>query len=422
MRTQHWVWWMGVALITLACGEGDKGAPGPGTGIVVPEHPVPGGGSECSSVRLTEYWSADKGWCEFNRTSSILPDFVRAGMTFAIAEPYNGSSYQGVPGEACGECWEVDTINDTQIVMAYDLCPIEGNPLCAGGAFHFDLSPEAADTLGAGGLDAASTRRVPCPVTGNIHAELLDRNQWGYLRMAFVNHRIPIRTAEYRAANGTEWLPVQRSGGAWHVPDDNNTFANGSAGGVFRFTSPTGETVAGTAVLTQNIAVGALFDTGVNFVPVTPSGTSCVFMPPGDVYDEGWGGIDQVRWQPNPWGDASASETGVGCAEGSASCVLISNLDQWDGFHFYYRQAFPTTTFSTLVASFRALSGSGELSVAPSNDGEECAATLVQVGSEWVTVRIDVGTSCTNLTALNAVTVSNHGQTMNLLVDEVRYQ
>ncbi len=414
-------WALGTLLLILGCGKDETGDGGTQE-IEVPEQPVAGGGEACGSVRLTEYWSAERGWCEFSRESSVLPEFVRSGMTFAIAEPYNGSSYQGEPGEACGECWEVDTINGTGIVMAYDLCPIEGNPLCAGGAFHFDLSPEAADVLGGGGLDAALARRVPCPVTGNIFAELLDRNEWGYVRMAFVNQRIPIRAAEYRAVDGTEWLPVSRSGGAFHVLDDGTTFADGSSGGVFRFTSPTGETVEGATVLSSEYAVGQLFDTGVNFEDTSATAPSCVFLPPGNVYDEGWGGIDQVRWAPNPWGSATASEVSEGCAEGSASCVLVSNLSQWDGFHLYYRQAFPTSTFSTLTLSLRALDGGGELSVAPSNDGEECEATLVEVGSEWQNVTIELTTVCAALSALNAVTVSNHADSMELLVDEVLYQ
>lgn len=412
-----------LALLSMACSKNDDGAGGAAQDgdIRVPDQPVEGLASTCGSVRLTQYWSADSGWCEFHRTSSVLPVFVREGMTTAIAEPYNGSSYDGEPGEACGECWEVSTISNTEIVMVYDLCPIEGNPLCAGGAFHFDLSPEAAEALRGGSLDAASARRVPCPVTGNIHAEILDRNEWGYVRLAFVNHRFPIRTAEYRSAEGEAWMSVQRSGGAWHVLDDNETFADGSPGGVFRFTSADGETIEGDEVLSEDVGIGDLFDTGAHFTEVTDSGESCVFTPPGDVYDEGWGGIDQVRWAPNPWGSASVSEVEEGCADNSDSCVLFSDLEQWDGFHLYYRQAFPSSTFSRLSLSLRARSGGGELGVAPSNDGEECDPTLVTVGAEWTTVEIDVAERCGALDMLNAVTVSNHGAAMDLLVDEVRY-
>jgi hypothetical protein len=44
------------------------------------------------------------------------------------------------------------------------------------------------------------------------------------------------------------------------------------------------------------------------------------------------------------------------------------------------------------------------------------------VGDERVTVEIDVAEVCANLSALNAVTVSNRADTMDLLVDEVRYE
>ncbi|HEY5960091.1 MAG TPA: hypothetical protein VIV60_26240, partial [Polyangiaceae bacterium] len=288
--------------------------------------------------------------------------------------------------------------------------------------FHFDLSPEAAQALQGGALDEGRARRVPCPVTGNIHAEILDRNQWGYVRVAFVNHRFPIRTAEYRSANGGDWISVKRSGGAWNVIDDGETFANGKVGGVFRFTSAGGETVEGARILTQDVGIGSLFDTGAHFGEVDASADACVFTPPGEVYHDSWGGIDQVRWAPNPWGNAKASEVTEGCAGNSASCVLMSGLAQWNGFHLYYRQPFPTTTFSRLTLSLRAASGGGEFGVAPSNDGVECEPTLVNVGKEWVTVPIDIAAHCFALSSLNAVTVSNHGPTTDLLIDEVRFE
>ncbi len=411
-----------IAGFASACSKEDGGSGAGRDPIIVPDEPVPGVTSNCGSVRLTQYWSTERGWCEFSNGSSVLPDFVRQGLTLAIAEPYSGSSYGGEPGEACGECWEIDGIGGSAVVMVHDLCPIEGNPLCAGGHFHFDLTPEAADAVQGGGLDEAVARRVPCPVTGNIHGEILDRNEWGYLRLQFINHRFPIRQAEYRAVDGDAWVPLRRSGGAWHVLDDHETFAEGSPGGVFRFTSPEGESAEGYEVLAYGVGVGDVFDTGAAFAVVEASGAACAFVPPGDVYDEGWGGIDQVRWAPNPWGDASASQITEGCAAGSASCVLMSDLGQWNGFHLYYRQAFPTSTFSRLSLGLRARSGGGELSVAPSNDGEECEPTLVEVGDEWVEVEIDVAEVCASLEALNAVTVSNRSPAMDLLVDEVRYE
>jgi hypothetical protein len=132
---------------------------------------------DCSSVRLTQYWSTTWGWCEFPSDRDFLPDFARRGITLAIAEPWANGSYGGDVGEACGECWEISTSFATQVVMVHDLCPIEGNPLCAGAQFHLDLTPEAAEAVQGGSNDAAVARRVPCPVTGNIHAAILDWNQ-----------------------------------------------------------------------------------------------------------------------------------------------------------------------------------------------------------------------------------------------------
>ena len=433
MRTES-IPLLGLALALIACGgddtassargdAGDAGIAGSGGSGGSGGNAGSGGGVQppsdsCGSVRLTSYTASAGGWCEFDRTHAFLPSFVTQGLTLAIAEPYNGSSYQGEPGEACGECWEIDTLADTRVVMVHDLCPIEGNPLCAGAHFHFDLSTESGDVLHAGGLDEGQARRVPCPVDGNVHIQINDRNEWGYLRLAFLNHRIPIRTADYRAANGTEWKPVQRSGGAWHVLDDNDTFASGGPGGVFRLTSAQGEVLECPNTLTYDIVDGSTFDLGAQLSDQDPSaGGACDFEPPREVYVNGYGGIDQVRWMMNPWGDATDSEVSDGCFEGS--CIRVDQLGQYNGFHVYYRQAFPTSTFATLTLRLRALSGGGEVVVAPSLEGERCTESRTVVGTEWTQVSIDIAASCGGLSELNAVTVDNPGQSMVLLVDDV---
>jgi hypothetical protein len=191
---------------------------------------------------------------------------------------------------------------------------------------------------------------------------------------------------------------------------------------VFRFISPTGETVEGSAVLGTDVGIDEVFDTGAQFAEAEPEGETCEFVPPGNVYDEGWGGIYEVRWQCNPWGDASCSETTEGCAEGSASCVRVQNLEQWGGLHVYYRQSFPTSTFSRLSLQLRARSGSGDVVVSPSHEGERCEETTVSVTGEWVPVEIDVAASCGALSELNALTISNQSETMELLIDEIRYE
>ena len=416
------VW--GLAL--TSCGGDDGGATGDGGagagagGAGGSGGIAPGPSADCGSVRLTAYTAGPSGWCEMDSTLPLLPAFVRDRMTLAIAEPYNGSSYGGEPGEACGECWEIDTISATQVVMVDNLCPIEGNPLCAGGHFHFDLSTEAGAALDGGGLDEGQARRVPCPVAGNVHILINDRNEWGYLRLAFVNHRIPIRTAEYRASGGNDWLPVQRSGGAWHVLDDNETFAAGGPGGVFRLHSAQGEVLETPNVLGYEVATGSTFDLGAQLTDQQPpTGDACVFEPPAMVYGDGYGGIPEVRWAINPWGSASASETSDGAFAGT--CIRVDSLSQWDGLHLYYRQPFPTATFATLSLRVRALSGSGEIRVAPSLDGTRCTETTITADTEWSEATIDLAAVCAGQETINAVTVDNPSESKVLLIDDVRF-
>jgi expansin (peptidoglycan-binding protein) len=401
-----------VPLAFVGCADGGEGAGDAG----IADQP----GAECGSVRLTQYTAAAGGWCEYDRTLAVLPEDVQAGMTTAISEPWNGSSYDGEPGEACGECWELDTINGTRVVMVHDLCPIEGNPLCAGEHFHFDLAGEAAAAVGGGGLDEGSTRRVPCPVEGNVFAQIIDRNEWGYLRVQFVNHRIPIRTAEFCAADGEAWFPLERSGGAWHVVENGEALAADGAGGVFRLTSAQGEVVEATSALGYDLGIGAVFDLGVQLADQAPAaGETCEFVPPADVYVDGWGGIPEVRWQPNPWDGTEIAEVDSGCRSGS--CLGVSPFEQWSGFHLYYRQPFPVDTFATLTLWARAASGEGAIDVAPNGDGGQCQVTSVALGDDWSQITVDVAGACEGLDTLNTVTVQNTGAAFELMLDDVQW-
>jgi hypothetical protein len=411
----------GLVVVLVSCNPESGNSSAADAAVMQPDSgpPAPAPTSECGSVRLTSYTEGASVWCEFHHTLSVLPASVQAGMTTAIAEPYVGGSYGGERGEACGECWEIDTLTGSGIVMVDNLCPIQGNPLCAGGHFHFDISTEAAAVLHGGGLDEAQTRRVACPVEGNASLEIVDRNDSGYLRFAVVNHRVPVRTVEFRSTTDTVWQPVPRSGGAWHVKGID-TFASGNPGGVFRITSAQGEQLESSNVLGYDVAIGSAFDLGVQFHDLSATtGPACVFEPPAGVYIDGYGGIDQVRWKMNgPWGSGTASEVTDGCYAGS--CIRADGLASGSGFHIIYGQAFPSSMFATLALRLRAISGGGDVTVSASREGTRCQETRVTVGADWSLVTIDLATACASLDTINEVTVDARA-TMTLLVDDVQF-
>ncbi|MEZ4248582.1 MAG: expansin-like protein [Polyangiales bacterium] len=382
----------------------------------------------CGSVRLTNYVADNAGWCEFEYYTNRdrLPQLIRDGMTAAIAEPWNTSSYAGDPGEACGECWELDTINGTQIVMVTNLCPTEGNPLCAGSHFHLDIARTAVDAVGGGYLDEGQARRVPCPVDGDLRVVVNDENV-RYMRVAFFNHRVPIRRVEFRGAGDgvvgpNEWTPVTRSGGGWEVLGGDTTTDRGGTGVQFRFTSAQGQVVESSVVVPSHPERGTVVDLGVQFDDSNPpSGGTCEFVPPGDVYIDGWGGIDEVRWNIDPWGEAESGffgEVSDGCFEGS--CIEVERLGQFTGFHVYYRQAFPSTTFSRATLRVRTRAGATNVAVAASLEGARCAERRIDVTDAWQTVELDLS-ACASLGSLNALTVDNGGERVALLLDDVRF-
>lgn len=374
---------------------------------------------ECGSVRLTGYQAQDRGWCEYDRTQNFLPQFVRSGFTAAMAEPWNGSSYEGDPGEACGECWEVTTNIGSEIVMIHDLCPIQGNPLCAGGHFHIDLALDAANAVG-GGLYEGSARRVPCPVTGDIHLQINDTNEFGYLRLQALNHRLPVRRIEYRAVGSDAYQDVERSGGAWNVLGDNSTFAQGGPGGTFRLTAATGAVVESDVVIAHGIALGSFHDLGVQFPEVAPNGGMCVYEPPGDVYIDAFGGISGVEWRINPWGSITVNETSDGCLEGQ--CLRLDNVGEFNGAHLDYRQFIELDAFSRLEFDVRTTGSEGPLVVAFSRDGERCGAETFDIDGEWQRVVLnDPATACAALPEIGGFTIDNGAAHESLFLDNVRF-
>ena len=407
----------GIVAITACGGEPDPGNSNSEVGYFegVPE-PVDG---TCTSVRLTTYEANGGGWCEWTATHDFLPQFVRDGMHTAIAEPWNGGSFQGESGEACGECWEVSTVNGTGIVMVNNLCPIEGNPLCSGGHFHFDLSQEAGAALGGGGLDEASTKRVPCPVTGNIHVQVNDANEWGYLRFAVLNHRIPVRKADVALSPDGPWITAERSGGAMHVR--NGPTPGQSDGIYFRLTSAMDETVISTMNVPYLAASGSAYDLGVQFEQ-TYADSQCVYQPPGDVFDDAWGGIEGVRWRPNPWGDGSSvTETRTDCYRNSAACLAVT-LDTWGGAHFYYRQAFGVNIFTTVSFQVKAATDM-QLTAAPSNEGERCTEKQVTLpANQWTPVTFNLAEVCSGFEQINGITISGSGTPTDMRIDDIRFE
>jgi len=402
-------------LVLVGCGASKKTASSDSKVDQVASSPT----DTCGSVRLTSYTASNSGWCEFDRTASMLPDFVRAGLTVAIAEPWNGSSYGGVSGEACGECWELSSIDATRIVMVHDLCPVEGNPLCNGSHFHFDVATETSQVLNLEGLDEGSTRRVPCPVSGNAYLQLLDRNQWGYVRFQVLNHRIPVQNIEFCATGSTVYYPAERSGGAWAAADNGSMFASDGTGGRFRLTSAQGEVLEMPNTLTYDVAKGSFFDLGAQFTDQSQaSGNQCKFMPPQDVYVDGYGGIDQVRWMMNPWASASPSEVSSGCVSGT--CLRVNGMGSGSGFHIYYRQSFVPTIFKTLHLAARTASGTGTVSVTLTGDSTSCTSTDVTLSETWAETNLDLATVCSSSGPINAVTV--YGNTsLTLLLDDLRF-
>ena len=248
------------------------------------------------------------------------------------------------------------------------------------------------------------------------------RNEWGYMQIAFFNHRFPIRTVEYRAADGTQWLPMERCLARWCLDGDMETFSDGGPGGVFRLTSAAGETIESTEVLGYDITEGSDFNTGVQFAEAKPAGEPCEFIPPGNVYDDEWGGIEGVRWEPNTWGDTSLSEIDENCFDGSAACLLLDNFEA-SGLHITYRHVFPVDTFETLSLHMRTVSGTGTVQVAPRTEDARCEnSAFVDVGEAWTDVTITLAEACPGAADIHGLTISLPTGALDLVIDDILFE
>ena len=376
----------------------------------------------CNSVRLTTYAAGDVAWCAFDRRAPMLPDFVRNGLTIAIPEPWNGSSYGGDPGEACGECWEITSLSGTRTVMVHDLCPIQGNPLCTGDHFDFDVADETGAALGLDGLDEGRARRVPCPVTGNAFLSLLGRDEWGSVRFQVINERFPVRSIEYHAVGSSVYYAAERSAAAWAVSNDHrDMFDKDGAGGSFRLTSARGEVVETPNVLTYDRQVGDYFDLGGQFTGDLPqTGGACRFVPPGDVYVDGYGGIPSAGWVINPWGSASPSEVTTGCVSGS--CLRVAGLSPGMGFHIFYRQPFSPSLFKTLHFSVRSESGTGTVDASLTSDNSPaCQTQSVPVTETWSEASLPLASLCAGVDVIRNVTF-NGVTPLTVYFDDIRFE
>jgi expansin (peptidoglycan-binding protein) len=374
---------------------------------------------ECTDIRFTHYSASNGGWCGFDRTIPILPSFVLNGMTAAIAEPWNGGSYMGEPGEACGECWEINTIYDSTIVMIHDLCPIEGNPVCSGWVFHFDLSGEANDFLGKDHvLASGSARRVPCPVTGNVFAQIKNWNQWGYVQLAFINHRIPVRSVEMKYASSDTWFQLTRQSGYFAALDGPSNTDDDLL--YFRITSAQGEVIESTNSIQLLDDSIDYFDLGVQFVDQNAQTQVCEYEPVSDVYVDEWGGIHGVKWMSNPWGGTSVSETSSDCYNDSPSCIK-ARFPQWDGMHIYQWQDFPPDTFNTLTVNVKSQNTSPvNFIITPSGENGRCSEQEFEITDEWTTITVDMSV-CNQNDFINTITFVNHSDDVTLLIDNLQF-
>ena len=140
----------------------------------------------------------------------------RGTLTMAPNEAfYNGSN-------TCGACFEVTGPLGTEIFMAGDLCPVEGNEQwCSGDMTHFDLSSATFPNIApaSSGGSYTSIRPVVCPtsekmsiITGHGNDDVTNDT---FFPVYFFNHKVPIASVKAKdSQTGAIWQNLNRT--AWN--------------------------------------------------------------------------------------------------------------------------------------------------------------------------------------------------------------
>jgi len=390
--------------------SGDGGAPGDDAGGSGDGGGAPsdagGVAMGCGPARLTYYDVVGAGACEVMDVPAALPRIARDGLTAAMAEPWWGGSSGGDPAEACGECWEITTASATRTVVITDLCPIAGNPVCAGDFFHFDVARAAATELGylTAGIVEADVRRVPCPVDGNIFAIVRDANPY-FLRVTFGDARIGIHAVDYRGAGAgvaatNPWTAMHRDSGAWAVTGSGGELARGGTGVVLRLTSSQGQVVESTAIVSTTSAPLTAVDLGVQVDDLAPpTGPACTWRVP-DPYVDGLGGIERVRWSEGGWGGGTTDVAATAdCRAGT--CISVAGLDGWGGLQLLYHEQFAWAGLTRLSLWARAPS---EVPLQLKVIGDaDCTPVDFMAGPAYSQVTVDLATACAGVSRVQTV-------------------
>lgn len=380
----------------------------------------------CEPLRLTYYTVGTAGACEVMDVPAALPRIARDGLTTAVAEPWFGGSLGGAPAEACGECWELTTAHGTRTVVVTDLCPIAGNPICAGDFFHFDVArpvAEALDFIGAGTVEA-SARRVPCPVEGSAFAVLRDGDPT-FLRLAISNIVVGIRRVEMRGAgpgvsSDNPWQELLRDGGAYETPPGGASIARGGTGVQLRLTTAQGQTVESSVVIAPAGPFPRAVDLGVQVEDrAPPSGPACGWRVP-DPYVDGFGGIESVRWGFTAWSERTIDDASTsGCVSGTC---LAADLDAWGGLTLEYPEDFAQAGLTRLTLRARS-DDAAPIEVKVGGPAGDCSVVSATLGAAYGTLTVDLAAACPAVPRLRTIQVQVvRGTPGTFTLDEVRLE
>lgn len=325
--------------------------------------------------------------------------------------------YTMAPNEAvfnnsnvCGTCYEVTGPSGTEIFMAADECPIEGNvQYCSGDVTHFDLDSRAFNNIAptSVGVTYTSIREIVCPANGNVGVIVDTIGNDYYLPVYIWNHRVPITAVSVQdSSDTTAWTALSRATyNAW-VWNPSNAIVYPVN---YRVTSVYGETIT-TSISSTPTSKYQLFTGSAQFTvwPTTVTENACPTFYEYNIFVNGLNdGGDRPTselWQTT----SSANLAYTGTVPSGATVAARMDIAGYSEWYFGTRgTSVPASTIDSVeIWAYSATSVTG-MQLAWNNYGDGKIVTLGTVSSTWTKFTFAKSEFGASLTDLDTIRIKN---------------
>lgn len=309
----------------------------------------------------------------------------------------------------CGACFEVTGPKGTQIFMAADNCPVQGNQnYCSGDVTHFDLDQRGFPSIAESVWGATYTqiRPIVCPSNGGVSLIFDDLNDYGNFLAVFVfNHRVPIASVSARdSGSNTAFTKLTRRGDnawPWSAP------AIIVFPVTYQITSIYGQTITAT-IPNKPTTQYSKFDSTNQFTqwPTNIASNTCPSYTEYNIYVNGLNNGGNAPTGEN-WQSASFTTVTSGLPSGQTSAAR-NNIAAYGEWYWGTRGALvPASTVESIELWASAPTSIQNIQITWNNYGNGNRVTLGTVGPTWTKFTFTKAQFGTGMADINTLSIKN---------------